>query len=83
MKAGLYASFLVGLGATLALGLGTLVEPASAPLAVSQLGGALQSLLSIDDASAAPVAVTLRCDDTCRQNYGVAVVDVLNRLPRQ
>jgi len=83
MKAGL-ASFLVGLGATSALGLGALVEPASAPPSISQLGGALQRLLSIDDASAAPVAAAWRqCDDNCRQSYGVAVVDVLNRLPRQ
>ena len=83
MKAGLYASFLLGLGAMTALGLGTQVEPPTAPLSVSQLGGALQRLLSIDDASAAPVAASMPCDDTCRQNYGVAVVDVLNRLPRQ
>lgn len=82
MKAGL-ASFLLGLGATTALGLGTLVEPAPAPLSASQLGGALQRLLSIDDASAAPVAASPQCDDTCSQRYGVAVVDVLNRLPRQ
>lgn len=83
MKAGLYASFLVGLGATLALGLGTGVEPPSAPLAVSQLGDALQHLMNIDDASAAPVAASLRCDDACHQKYDVTVVDVLNHLPRQ
>lgn len=82
MKAGL-ASFLLGLGAMTALGLGSLVEPAAAPLSVSQLGGALQRLLSIDSASAAPVAASQQCDDSCRQTYGVAVVDVLNRLPRQ
>lgn len=83
MKAGMYASFLVGLGATLALGLSTLVEPTTAPLSVSQLGGALQRLLSIDDASAAPVAASMRCDEACHQKYDVTVVDVLNHLPRQ
>lgn len=83
MKAGLYASFLVGLGATLAVGVSALVEPQTAPLTVSRLGDALQRLLSIDDASAASVAVAQRCDDTCRQNYGVPAVDVLNRLPQQ
>jgi len=81
MKAKLVASFLAGLGATLALGLGTLTEP-SAPVSVSQLGGALQRLLSIDDASAAPVAAS-RCDDACHQKYDVTVVDVMNRIPRQ
>ncbi len=82
MKAGL-ASFLLGLGAMSALGLGTFVEPSTTPQAVSQLGGALQSLLSIDDASAAPLTASQRCDDSCRQTYGVTVVDVLNHLPRQ
>lgn len=82
MKAGRYASFLVGLGATLALGLGTVVEPSSAPQAISQLGDALQHLLSIDDASAAPASASARCDDACHQKYGVTVVDVMNRLPQ-